>query len=131
MITEYYTDADIYEPKKFLATISKIYKYAQKKGMFPILPAGQIMKVNEKGEIRFCFFLEVLNCENEEQVLTIPAGIYPCVQVELEPTLDFAEIIKTYWDEEGEKTIVLNNVMMEKYSFKTRPSELQRVEFKD
>ncbi len=130
MITDFYTDIDILEPKKFLAEISNIYKYAQKKGMFPILPAGQIMRIKEDGSMRFCFFLEILNCDTEEaKVITIPAGEYSCTQVELEPTLDFMEVIKESWKEEGAKTIILNNVMLEKYSFETRPSELQRVEF--
>ena len=129
MITDFYSGWDILEPKKFLAEISKIYKYAQKKGMFPILPAGQIMKIKENGDMSFCFFLEILNCEEEEEkVLTIPAGEYSCTQVELKPTFDFMEVIKKKWTEKGAKTIILNNVMLEKYSFETRPSELQRVE---
>lgn len=129
MITDYYTDIDILEPKRFLSEISNIYKYAQKKGMFPILPAGQIMHLETNGEMRFCFFLEILNCDNtEEKVLTIPAGTYPCVRVELDPTLDFLKVIEENWKGEGAKTIVVNNVMLEKYSFETRPSELQKVE---
>ena len=130
MITDYYTDIDVLEPKRFLAEISNIYKYAQKKGMFPILPAGQIMHLNGNGEMRFCFFLEILNCDNdEEKILTIPAGTYPCVQVELEPSFDFMKVIEESWKEDGPKTIIVNNVMLEKYSFETRPSELQKVEF--
>ena len=129
MLTKFYTGSDMSEPKKFLAEISRIYKYAQKKGMFPILPAGQIMKIKEDGTVQFCFFLEVLNCEQEENVLTIPAGKYSCMQVELNPDFDFMEKIKECWKDAKEKTIVLNNVMLEKYSFETRPSELQRVEF--
>ena len=127
MITEFYTGSDIYETKKFLAEISKIYKYAQKRGMFPILPAGQILKIKEDGSMKFCFFLEVLNCEQEEKVFTIPAGTYSCMQVELQPDIDFLEKVKGYWQNEGEKTIIINNVMLEKYSFETRPSELQEV----
>lgn len=128
MVTDYYTD--FLEPKSFLAEISKIYKYAQQKGMFPILPAGQILKIDETGQMKFCFFLEILNCdESEEKVLTIPAGVYSCVQVELGPNLDFMNVIQDNWNEESTKTFVVNNVMLEKYSFETRPSELQKVEF--
>lgn len=130
MITDSYTEIDIVEPKSFLAEISDMYKYAQKKGMFPILPAGQIIRIDEEGKLRFCFFLEVLNCEcEEEKIHIIPAGTYPCVQVELEPNFDFINEIKAAWGKDGEKTIIVNNVMLEKYSFETRPSELQKVEF--
>lgn len=130
MITDYYSD--ILEPKGMVSEVSEIYKYAQKKGMFPILPAGQIMKIEKNGTMRFCFFLEILNCdESEEKILTIPAGNYPCVQVELEPTLDFLKVIEESWKEDGAKTIIVNNVMLEKYSFETRPSELQKLEIGD
>lgn len=128
MITECYTD--FLEPKNFLSEIAKIYKYAQKKGMFPIMPAGQIIKIDEDGQMRFCFFLEILNCEiSEEKVLTIPEGIYSCLQVELEPSLDFMRVIQDNWKEKGAKTFMVNNVMLEKYSFETRLSELQKIEF--
>lgn len=130
MITDYYTDIDIFEPKQFLAEVSEIYKYAQKKGMFPILPAGQIIRIAESGKMFFCFFVEILNYDKmEEKVLTIQAGTYPCIQVELEPTLDFLKVIEESWQEKGEKIIIVNNVMLEKYSFETRPSELQKVGF--
>ena len=130
MVTDYYTDREITEPKRFLSKVSEMYKYAQKKGMFPILPAGQILKIDKDGNFRYCFFLEVLNCDKEEnRVYAIPAGIYSCVQVELDPTFDFLKVVEENWSEPGDKTIVVNNVMLEKYSFETRPSELQRVEF--
>ncbi len=130
MITDYYMDIDVSQTKRFLSTVSEMYKYAQKKGMFPILPAGQILKLDEKGNVKYCFFLEVLNCdEKEERIHTIPAGVYPCAQIELEPNFDFLKVIGANWKEEGAKTFIVNNVMLEKYSFETRPSELQRVEF--
>ncbi len=128
MITDYYTD--FLEPKDFLSEISKIYKYAQQKGMFPIMPAGQIIKFDEARQMRFCFFLEILNGDEEDKnILTIPAGIYSCKQVELETPFDFLNAIEENWKEEEAKTIIVNNVMLEKYSFKTRPSEFQKVEF--
>ena len=132
MITDFYMEKDLAAPKLFLAEISKMYKYAQKKGTYPILPAGQIMRIEEDGRMHFCFFLEVLNCdENGDKIYTLPAGTYPCVQVELEPNFDFLKVIEENWKTEGTKTIIINNVMLEKYSFETRPSELQKVEFEE
>lgn len=127
MITDYYTD--IFDPKKMVSEVSKIYKYAQQKEMFPILPAGQILRI-EDGKMKYCFFLEVLNCGvKQEKILTIPAGNYSCLQVELDPNLNFVKVVNENWKEAGTKTIIVNNVMLEKYSFETRPSELQKVEF--
>ena len=128
MVTDTYTNIEVFEPKKIVSEVSKIYRYAQSKGMFPILPAGQILHIDEEGNIKFCFFLEILNAENEERILTLPAGKSQCKQIELEPTVDFFKIIKDSWDDFGGKTIIVNNVMLEKYSFENHPSELQRVE---
>lgn len=128
MITDYYEG--IFEPKAMVSEVSKIYRYAQAKGMFPILPAGQIMQIDEDGKMRFCFFLEILNGDDtDEKIRTIPAGKYSCLQVELDPNFDFMRILKKNWKDKGKKTFILSNVMLEKYSFETRPSELQRVEF--
>lgn len=127
MLTDYHKS--FFEPKEVVSDISKIYRYAQKKGMFPILPAGQILEINEAGEMRCRFFLQVLNCTDEENVITIPAGTYSCMQVELDPTLDFIKLINENWNDSEKKTFIMNNVMLEKYSFETRPSELQKLEF--
>lgn len=127
MVTDYHKN--FFEPKEVVSDVSKIYRYAQKQGMFPILPAGQILEVDEDGNIRCRFFLEVLNCEDEENVITIPGGEYSCLQIELDPTFDFMKAIKENWKDDRKKTFIISNVMLEKYSFESRPSELQRVEF--
>ena len=128
MITDYYDD--IFDAKKMVSEVSKIYKYAQKKEMYPILPAGQILQMSDEGQMKLCFFLEVLNCgEEQEKILTIPAGKYSCLQADLDPNLDVVQLVNENWKEAGRKTIIVNNVMLEKYSFETRASELQKVEF--
>lgn len=132
MITDIYTNIDMLEPKKIVSEVSKIYRYAQSKGMFPILPAGQIIHIDDNGGKKFCFFLEILNSGNEKtRILTLPEVYSQCVQIELEPTIDLFQIINENWNETQSKTIIVNNVILEKYSFETRPSELQRVELED
>ena len=129
MITDVYTNTDMLEPKKIVSEVSKIYRYAQSKGMFPILPAGQILHMDYNAEMKFCFFLEILNTGNEkERILTLPAGNSQCIQIELEQAIDISSVINETWQDGGSKTIIVNNVMLEKYSFENRPSELQRVE---
>lgn len=129
IVTDAYTSIDMFEPKQIVSEVSKIYRYAQSKGMFPILPAGQILHLDEDKNIKFYFFLEILNASSEEEhILTLPAGKSQCMQMELDPTKDILGIINENWKESGRKTIIINNVMLEKYSFENHPSELQRVE---
>jgi len=127
IVTDFYEGS--LEPKKMIVEVSKIYKIAQEKEMFPALPAGQIVEIGEDGRMKLCFFLELMNPKDgHPRIRTLPAGEYSCLQVTLEPTTDFQQIIKEHWGEAGDKTIVVDNVALEKYSFKTRPMEFQKIE---
>lgn len=117
------------EVKKLVSEISEIYKAAQKKGYFPILPAGQILKIDKEGNLSIRLFLEVLNCrEDDDGVQTFPAGQYSCFQMELDSDVDLVKVVQERWPVEEELTIIVDNVMLEKYSFETRSSELRKLE---
>ena len=121
----------IEDVKEFVSKVSSIYKMAQKEGLFPILPAGQIVEIEEDGKIRICFFLEVICSEKEHpQVKIFPEGRYSCMQREIQPEIDLVKEIRENWKERGKITIIINNITMEKYSFVDRPSELQKWEGK-
>ena len=62
------------------------------------------------------------------KIETLEAGEYSCIQVELKPDVDIEKIIRENWPNEENITIVVDNVMFEKYSFETRPSELRKLE---
>ena len=44
------------------------------------------------------------------------------------PDVDYEKIIRENWPDDEDITIVVDNVMLEKYSFKTRPSEMRKLE---
>ena len=148
IITTNYYEGEL-DVKMIVSSVSEIYKVAQKQELFPILPAGQLLQINKNGQMRYCFFLEILSktTDNKQyetvfdksfsdkmmeqktmdfKVKILPKGTYSCIQAELGPTLDITKLINENWKEEKEKTIIVNNVMLEKYSFNTRPSELQK-----
>ena len=125
--------------KKFVSEISEIYKIAQKHDLYPILPAGQIIEIDENGKMRLRFFLEVLNCNDEKgmnenfsdkkmKIETIPAGEYSCIRIELGPEIDLEKIIGSNWGKEEKIRIIMDNVMAEEYSFGKSVSEMQRLE---
>ena len=111
-----------------VSAVAEIYKIAQKNDFFPILPAGQILEIDERENIKCRCFLEILNPKKEcPNVLTIPSGTYSCMQVDLNPDLNIMQLINENWGYNEKKIVILDNMMLEKYSFETRPSELQKV----
>ena len=115
--------------KDIVSKISGIYKIAQKEGFFPILPAGQILEIAEDGRTRIRFFLEVLNGQEKHPLVHIlPAGTYSCMQSELYPGVDLVNAIRDNWKCDNRIRVIINNIALDKYSFETRPSELQRLE---
>lgn len=126
IVTDYYCGE--LEVKDVTSKIAEIYKIAQKKDFYPILPAGQIIELDKLGQIKIQFFLEILNCSKEyDRVKLLPAGRYTCTQVVLNSETDLKKLIRRNW-EEDEIQIIIDNVILEKHSLETRPSELQRLE---
>ncbi len=123
--TEYFPkQSDV--KKKMISEIAELYKTTQKNNFFPQLPAGQIVDVDPSGTMQYRCFFEVLNVtKNLPQLLTLPAGTYSCMQLDSNPGMNLAEIIRKNWPEKESFTVIVDNVMLEKFSFKTRPSELQ------
>ena len=115
--------------KDVVSKISEIYKIAQKNDFFPILPAGQIIELDEDGKISIRFFLEIVCCENEHpQVEVLPAGEYSCIQLTLNPEMDLEKSVREIWKVREDSRIIVENIVLDKYSFGTRPSELQKLE---
>lgn len=125
--TDYFHKQDNIK-KKMVSDISNLYKAALKNNFFPQLPAGQIIDIDKTGKMRYRCFLEILNGKmGHPQLITLPAGEYSCVQADLTFVTDLHEIIQKNWPQNESSTVIVDNVMLEKYSFKTRPSELQRI----
>lgn len=115
--------------KEIVSEVSALYKIAQENNFFPVLPAGQLLEIDKDGKMNIRFFLEVLNCEIEHPMVeTLVAGEYSCLQAELKPEIDIMDLIEKNWNYDEKILIIIDNVMLEKYSFTTRPSELQKFE---
>lgn len=107
--------------------INQLYTQAQKNKLSPILPAGVLIECDNTQSIRHCFFLEIANKEIEHpQILTLPAGEYSCFQMSLPSATDIHDAIMEHWGSEEKLTIIVNNIYLERFSFSSRPAELQR-----
>ena len=125
IVTDYFEHR--LEIKEMVSEVAEIYKIALKNDFFPILPAGMLMEIDTTGNTRFRWFLEILNHKEEHpRVITLQAGEYSCMQVDLKPEIDLLHIINESWHETDKKIIIVDNVMLEKYSFESKPSELQK-----
>ncbi len=120
---------EITNVKNMLSKVSQIYKIAQENDLFPILPAGMIVELEKTKEIKGRFFLEIMNYKKEHpNIVTLPKGTYSCLQVEWDKSMNFMKIINDNWGEGEKKTIIVGNIMLERYSFKNKSSELQKLE---
>ena len=126
--------------KEIASLVSELYKTAQKDGLFPLLPAGQILEIDPSGNIRIRFFLKVLTTNKDHPLIKIlPAGTYSCVQMSLPTDFEltnpaatknkFLELIGQIGDTNTPYTLIIDNITLEKYSFLNSPSELQRLDY--
>ena len=58
----------------------------------------------------------------------LPAGEYSCIQLVLNPELDLEKRVREIWEDREDSRIIVENIVLDKYSFVTRPSELQKLE---
>lgn len=124
LVSDYFEN--ILEAKTMIKEVAKIYKIAQQNNLVPILPAGQIIEINREGNIKYRCFLKLVNGEREhEKILSIPAGIYSCVQVNLQADTNLIKIMKDNWGENEKNTVIIDNMMAEEYSLDARKGEIQ------
>lgn len=113
--------------KEVVKKVSLIYKKAQEDELFPILPAGQIFEISEDGSIRYRLFLQILNYEKEyPNTMVIPGGMYSCKQVNLTASVDIFDVIQNIHKDGEASTIIIDNIILDKYSYGTRLSEVQK-----
>lgn len=112
------------DSKEAVRQIASLYKYAMKKEFLPMLPAGRIIKTSSNGKIIHQFFLETLNTNLPNNDITIiPQGEYDCLQIILSHKEIF-EFVRNQINMQN-KEVIVDNIRLEKYSFDTKPSELQ------
>ncbi|WP_234121952.1 MerR family transcriptional regulator [Clostridium hydrogenum] len=111
------------DDKEIVRRIAVLYKYALKNDLVPMLPAGKIIKITTDGKISLRLFLEILNTDVQNDNITIiPQGDYDCLQTILRDR----EILRFVQEQNMHgKTIIVDNIKLPKYSFDTKPSELQ------
>lgn len=107
---------------------AKLYKTAQQYQLVPLLPAGIIFHYITPTKSKYCIFMEIANQSiKHSQIIVIPKGEYPCVKVDIKQSQRLIDQIPKYWECTTNMTILLNNVYLDKYNFRSKPGELQKV----
>lgn len=98
----------------------------RKKNWQPVLPAGQCIKYAENQMPYITIFFEIMSCTHKEaNVFDIPSGNYTCVSFNYVENIDLNTLINFSFGTESKRIFIIDNVMLDKYSFGSRPSELQ------
>lgn len=104
---------------------TELYSYAQAQGLSPVLPTGLIMKYQDDRIICHVYF-EVANKKaTDDKIMRLPESDYSCVQADLTPAMDLPELIETHFGNENNKTVIVSNMILDKFRFGSKRSELQ------
>lgn len=102
----------------------KLFDYALKQNMSPVLPLGTIVS-RQKDEQFVLLFFEVMNERAEnENIKEIPEGDYLCLQCNIAPPAQMREVIRTNY---GTATgvFLITNMLSDKLSFGNQHCEVQ------
>lgn len=122
-INEY--NGEITDISRLEKEYSNLYMRAQENQLSPIFPAG-LMICQKNSITQFFLFCEIVDSHvKSENILEIPQGEYTCAQEELAPTSDLLSITNTLYPLETDRTVIITNMMLDKYNIDNRKSEFQ------
>ncbi len=125
--TEY--TGDLTDIKKIETTSAVLYEYAQGRQLAPVFPAGLIVET-DYGRIKAKIFFEIMaNDQADASIERISAGTFLCRQIDLSVDVKISDAIKTVYGNSEKATIVVSNMLLDKYQIGTKKSELQKRNF--
>lgn len=105
---------------------AQLYAQAQEKNLSPILPMGQLFQTIN-GEPRHYLFFEIAaeHFDEDARIMRLQKTECICHQVNLSPDTDLIALIKNTFEFSPNMTIVVSNMLFDKFCFKDSPCELQ------
>lgn len=109
---------------------AKLYFSALASRHFPIIPAGLIMQFHSSRCAQCRLFCEIVDDKSEdeaadENILVVPQAKYLCIQQNLFPETDLIATVNEHFAPKGEMTIIVTNMILEKYHIENKRSEFQ------
>lgn len=107
------------------AEFSKLYFSAQADELSPIFPAGLLLQC-AANDIRFFLFCEIADQETIHQdIVEIPGREFQCLQLSPPPANELPKLVKKHFGGRMDMTVIVTNMLTEKYSINSRYSEIQ------
>lgn len=109
---------------------AKLYFSALNSKRFPIIPAGLILQFDQAQHVRCRLFCEIVDeitdsATKDENILIVPQAEYLCLQQDLFPETDLIATVNEHFSPHGEMTIIVTNMILEKYHIQNKRSEFQ------
>lgn len=116
---------DLSDTEKLEKEFADLHIQAQKENLSPIFPAGLLLQYQQHS-IR-CFLLsEIVNRQiTNNHILEISQIEFTCLQKELHPISNLLDTVDSHFGGMEDKTVIVTNLMIDKYSVANRKSELQ------
>lgn len=125
IVTAPYT-GELTDIRRIEIASGQLYRYAQEKRLFPVFPAGLLVRT-DAGQVAAKVFFEVVRKDASDDALqTLDAGVFLCHQVDLTPQVRLLDAIEDTFGADETAEIVVSNMLLDKYQLGTRKSELQK-----
>ena len=117
---------DLTDISKIEMTSAKLYAYAQEKKVSPVFPAGLLIKkTGDKLNVKV--FLEIMDkTANDPLAEVLPGGTFLCHKIDMTPNMDLPKTIENAYNGESFNSIILANILLDKFQIGTKKSELQK-----
>lgn len=129
LITAEYT-GNLKDQAHIETEFAKLYFSALNNNHFPIIPAGLMLQFDKTAHVRCRLFCEIVDDKindkaDEERILVVPQAEYLCLQQDLFPETDLIATVNKHFTYTGSMTVIITNMILEKYRIETKRSEFQ------
>ena len=102
-----------------------LFYYAQERRMSPVFPSGILIHYKTK-PTSFSLFFQILHpIAQDHHIIHVPKSTFSCMQADLTSNTNILELLNEKFLIDNNKTIIISNMVMNKFCFSSRHSEIQ------
>ncbi|MGL5434657.1 MAG: MerR family transcriptional regulator [Lachnospiraceae bacterium] len=113
------------DPTEIEKTAIDLFHEAQGLNMAPVFPAGVLIHC-ETNPVSYSFFVQVLHpSKQDERVIHISKASFSCMQIDLIFQMDILKVLEENFPIQKTKPVIISNMLLNKFHFNSRHSEIQ------